>query len=257
MAEPINCNRNIDNRYESSMYSRKSHRIRRFYGVIGGTLEYRRGIPGFAGAMTGTAIEPHRPPPSRRSGSSNTFATGEFDTLQASLYRLQSLSQFGEGFRGHQVVVRFEGQWSNDLLVPFEQFSIGGPHNVRGFQASEGLFDRGVFGSFEYQMPPPFIADKPAILGKTWGQLLQLSAFYDYAWGKKNDPLTAGEENFESRAYRAAGFAIEFRNGEKFFSRLTVAAPLNSPVPEQTTPFPARKGIRSNPRVWFEFNYKL
>ncbi|MCB1749228.1 MAG: ShlB/FhaC/HecB family hemolysin secretion/activation protein [Gammaproteobacteria bacterium] len=217
---------------------------RRFFGVNGFGIEYRRGIPGIAGAMTGTSTAPHRPNPSRASGSKpNSFATGEFDTLQANVYRLQSLSQFGEFFQDHQILVRFEGQWSNDLLVPFEQFAVGGIQSVRGYEPSHALFDRGVFGSIEYQMPPPFIADTASPFGQTWGELLQVSAFYDYAWGKLNDAVTAGDA-YESRGFHSAGMAVQFRHGEDFYSKLTIASAM-------------RERVRSNPRVWLEFNYQF
>lgn len=223
---------------------------RRFAGINGATLEYRRGVPGIAGAMSGStsrtiAVTPSRradPPPNQP--FSARIATGKFDSFLGSIYRLQSLAPLNPALAEHAVLVRFEGQWSDDLLVPLEQFAVGGIQNVRGYQPSEALFDRGIYGTIEYQMPPPFIGDKEAFLGKTWGELFALSAFYDYAWGRLNSPV-AGAEDPSSGAYRAAGFAVQMTHGTTFNSRLTVASALND------------EGVRRNPRIWFEFNYSF
>lgn len=226
-------------------------------GITGVMLEFRHGIPDIAGALNSegdpaTAIDGARDVPPDRLGDTKGFAGGDFRSASASIYRFQSLqplaealhSSFFEAMKSHRLLLRVEGQWSDSLLVPLEQFSMGGSTNVRAYQPSEALFDRGVFGSIEYQMPVPFITNKPAFFGKNWGDLVQLAAFYDYAWGRLNDPRSS--EPFPSRTLDGTGFSVEFSNPGKFTSRLTLATPVR-----------AAEGVRRNPRIWFECNYNF
>lgn len=224
-------------------------------GITGVMVEFRHGIADIAGALNSegdpaTGIDGRRVVPPDRLGDTKGFAGGDFRSVSASIYRFQSLqpladalqSSFFEPMKSHRLLFRVEGQWSDSLLVPLEQFSMGGPTNVRAYQPSEELFDRGVFGSIEYQMPVPFITNKPAFFGKNWGDLVQLAAFYDYAWGRLNDAPSS--VNFPSRTLDSTGFSIEFSNPGKFMSRLTLATPV-------------RAGVERNPRIWFECNYNF
>ena len=216
---------------------------RRFAGLNGARVEYRRGIADLFGAMGGSTTARVQPPTSRRGGSGR-LATGEFDSVIGSIYRLQSLSPLHKSLNGHTLLFQVDGQWSNDLLAPLEQFALGGISSVRGYLSSHVLFDSGIFSRLEYQLPPPFIRNKPAMMGKTWGEFLQLGAFYDYAWGEVNDPNPFDPSQPASDALHSAGMWVQAHYNSAFRTRLTVAAPVHE-----------GNSKRADLRGWFEISY--
>ena len=135
----------------------------------------------------------------------------------------------------------FELQWSPDLLVPLEQYTIGGPTNVRGYRPTERLFDRAVFGSVEWMINAPFIADEIAFGNRTWGEIYQLSIFYDMAAGKLNSalPTEKSSENFKS-----LGFALSFNNPNEFSMKISITQSIGHPRPENG----------KEPQYWVDFN---
>jgi hemolysin activation/secretion protein len=68
-----------------------------------------------------------------------------------------------------------EGQWTNDPLIPNEQFITGGAESVRGYKESEISGDRGVRATGELRFYP---FGKPGIDGK---RLLYTEVFLDSA----------------------------------------------------------------------------
>ena len=98
---------------------------------------------------------------------------GHFQRVNVSLTRLQKLpatfSLFG----------RVRGQWANKNLDSSEDFSLGGPYNVRGWPIGEGRGDMGTISTIElrYDIPTP----------TSWGQL-QFATFIDagHIWVNKN-----------------------------------------------------------------------
>lgn len=48
----------------------------------------------------------------------------------------------------------FSGQFTNQVLIPGEQFGLGGAHSVRGFNERVVTGDKGLEGSFELWAPP-------------------------------------------------------------------------------------------------------
>ena len=107
------------------------------------------------------------------------------------------------------LLFRSELQWSDDLLVPLEQYSAGGPDNVRAFPVAQVLWDRAAFLSWEFLINAPGIADKQAFGNRTWGELLQLGFFYDVAVGRVNEPLP-GVDKKDFDNIKGAGVALRF-----------------------------------------------
>ena len=215
----------------------------RFAGLNAAQIQFTHGINDVFGAMGGQgAAQNASVPPSRRGGS-RRFATGEFDKLFLSYTRFQALSILSEKLRQHSILFRSEGQWSGDVLVPLEQYAIGGPNNVRAYQPTEELFDKALFFSVEWIVNAPFIADEPSPFGnRSWGELVQLSVFADWAYGKLNDPLRS---EFESQNYFGPGFSFSFTNPNKFSTRMTIAFPIG----DDPRPVNGR-----DPQYWLDFN---
>lgn len=162
-------------------------------GINFASLEFSRGVNNLFGAMGGNSdasLLPSGVQPSRRSGFSDRFAEGKFSKIFASYTRLQAIRKH------HLLVLNMEYQWSKDLLLPLEQYSVGGPSNVRAFPNAQILWDRAYFASLEWLIGAPFIADKPAFSNRIWGEILQFSVFYDIATGKLNEPLESEDQGY-------------------------------------------------------------
>lgn len=88
--------------------------------------------------------------------------------------------------RGSQLLLRFDTQLTPDQLLPMEQYALGGPQSVRGYQLNQLVRDYGFSGSLEYRYP---------VYQKNGLNVVQLAAFVDGggAWnndGPNPDPST-------------------------------------------------------------------
>ena len=106
-----------------------------------------------------------------------------------------------------QLRLLFNGQFTDDCLVPGEQFGLGGANSVRGFQEREVSDDRGNSGSFEFYSPDFF-----KLMNNDRGQMRML-VFYDLGEVKKVSPLP-GEESYGSMS--SAGVGLRLGWGKNF-----------------------------------------
>jgi hemolysin activation/secretion protein len=212
----------------------------RFGGLNTGSLEISHGFNDLFGAM---GSHPAFVPPTRQGGDGK-FAEGDFNKITLRLSRFQALTPLWDKLKNHNLLFTTELMWSPDLLVPLEQYDVGGPDNVRGYRPTEKLFDRAVFGSVEWIINAPFISDVPAFGNRTWGELVQFSLFYDVASGYLNSALTPTERKSEN--FNSVGVALSFNNPKRFSSKLTIAAPVGS------SPRPEDGGW--GPKYWLDFN---
>lgn len=130
--------------------------------------------------------------------------------------------------RTQQLFFKFAGQYTNDSLVPMEQFVIGGPDSVRAYPIAEALTDRGFYTSLEYHVDAPGFADKPSPFhGEPWRELLSLEAFLDYARGSSVATNTTSGDN--TVTYSGAGLGLIFRlpRWHSLLFRLDGAVPLD------------------------------
>lgn len=215
----------------------------RFSGLNFAYLELSQGFNNFLGAMgdsDSAARLPIEKRPSRQGGPPDmAFAEGQFTKLFGMFSRLQMVS------RHTSFLFRAEGQWSPDLLVPIEQYSIGGPDNVRSYPQAQALYDQAWFLSFEYIINAPFIADQPAFGHRTWGELVQFSVYYDVAAGRLNDPLPTEPQRFIS--YQGAGWGLRFNLPGTIESRLLMAWKIGAQEPQNDR----------YPQVWADFTYRF
>lgn len=83
-----------------------------------------------------------------------------------------------------QLFFKFSAQYTNDALVPMEQFVIGGPDSVRAYPLADNLSDRGFYSALEYHVNAPGFANKPSPFhGQPWRELLTFEGFVDFARG--------------------------------------------------------------------------
>ncbi len=210
----------------------------RYAGLNAGFLEVTHGFNDVLGAMGSSAgsVAPSR------QGGNREFSEGKFDKVLLSYSRLQALSSISQKLRQHTLLFRTEVQWSPDLLVPLEQYSVGGPTNVRAFQPTENLYDRAWFASFEWIINAPGIADQPAFGNRTWGEIVQLSFFFDMAAGVLNSALATEDK---SDNFKGAGLSLSANNPNKFSSKISLAWPVGKPRPENDR----------DPQYWLDFNF--
>lgn len=110
-----------------------------------------------------------------------------------------------------QLRARFSGQWTNDGLVPGEQFGIGGAASVRGYEERELAGDSGALLSFELVGP-----ELARGLGIANGSL-RPQAFIDGGWVSNRlgtACLTTATSAHEHCSLASAGFGARFQFGD-------------------------------------------
>ncbi|MEL7450122.1 MAG: ShlB/FhaC/HecB family hemolysin secretion/activation protein [Pseudomonadota bacterium] len=186
----------------------------RFRGINQGTIGVLVGIPDFLGSFgsdgDGTSI---------RQGGSGEFSGSDFVKFVGTFSRLQRLTN------NSSLLLRVEAQQSDDLLPTLEQYALGGPSNVRAYAPAEVQVDTGGFASLELILNAPGFASKPAFGNRLWGEVFQVSAFYDYAGGINSDPNFGQQKTEDLSGY---GVAVQLSLPGKFLFRTDVAWPRGS-----------------------------
>jgi len=113
-----------------------------------------------------------------------------------------------------QVRARFDLQHTEEVLVPPEQFGIGGANSVRGFLERELANDRGYSGSLELHTPEL----APRLGLDDWN--LRAIGFYDFGHISRVNPLP-GEQPNESIS--SVGVGLRISHQKSFSLRLDVA----------------------------------
>ncbi len=223
----------------------------RFKGIDFASVDYERGLNNVFGAMGSPASALLKPQGWRpgRQGGDGRYAGGQFEKWFVTGSRLQTITP-NLTFLG-----RFEFQWSDDLLVPMEQYSVGGPDNVRAFAPAHFLLDKALFFSAELIQRMPFITNKVAFGGHTWGDLVQGSIFYDEAIGRLNDPLSSEPNSVVN--FKGAGLQLRFNIPGSIDSRLIVAWPVgNGTGPGKNNGKKAGPDFR-RPQIWGDLTYSF
>jgi len=175
------------------------------------------GMPDRLGSMDGSGLGGDAP--SSRLGGDGERAGGSFEKYK---FGFQHLRRLGAN---NSVLLRVDGQWSDDILVALEQYSIGGPQNVRAYPIAEALVDTGASATLEWIINAPGFADKPTKGNRTWGEIFQLSLYADYAYGELNNPRVSEEPTVDYSGY---GLGLQFNVPGKFYGRFDVASAIGS-----------------------------
>lgn len=146
-----------------------------------------------------------------------------FTVMKFGYTRIQFLSQ------NQQLFFKFAGQYTNDALVPMEQFVIGGPDSVRAYPIAVALADRGFFSSLEYHVNAPGFAKKASpFKGQPWGELLTFEAFADYARGYPVGPDHLNGGRVVTFSGAGAGLIFHLPRWHNLLFRLDVSTPLGT-----------------------------
>jgi hemolysin activation/secretion protein len=133
------------------------------------------------------------------------------------------------------------GQRTKDLLVPGEQFGIGGADSVRGFLEREVADDSGYRGTLELYSPD--------FGGKTWIEGARMRALTFLDWGQvvRNRP-TPSETHSQSIA--SWGFGLRIAQGTNMAMRVDYAFVLDENFQQAINPH-----TKNSQRVHFSFSY--
>jgi hemolysin activation/secretion protein len=131
-----------------------------------------------------------------RPGAEADYALGRFNATW--VHRLP---------RDLQTRVRFTAQYTSDMLLPGEQFGIGGMDSVRGFFEREFTGDKGFSGSVELYSPD-LVARGSGAASEVRVRLL---AFYDYGRVWINDPQVF-EQSVTGISSAGPGVRIAYRS---------------------------------------------
>ncbi len=124
------------------------------------------------------------------------FSTGSFVVVQGSLDRYQALPhEFG-------LSGKVDGQWTNEPVIPTEQYFAGGMESVRGYREFEAVGDQAVHASVEVVSPPI-----PQLSVEHIRRSIKFVAFFDtaYLWLRK--PLAGQTDRWQ---LEGAGVGLRF-----------------------------------------------
>lgn len=171
-------------------------------------FDIQQGLNGTLGSMKNGDVN-------SRLGQDTGYAPADFLKYKIEFNRLQKIDSY-------QIFAKFSYQHSDDLLVPLEQITLGGPMGVRGYTGADYNADSAFQTTFE-------------IIGRSYAEKLSLpidqltaALFLDYAIGWRNDPL-ANEVGTEHLL--AVGWYADFVKEEKFQTRIQMGLPLSKTEP--------------------------
>ena len=124
-----------------------------------------------------------------------------------------------------QARMQVNGQYTNDPLVPGEQYGIGGANTVRGFSERAFANDQGYSGSVEIYTP-----DLSRLFGVTAFQS-RLLMFYDRGYVSRKDPLPGDTVSTEMAGM---GTGLRITDGKRFSISIDCGFVLDPPD-ENTT----------------------
>ena len=146
-------------------------------------------------------------------------AKNHYVTVQAGMNRDQNL------YKGWSVRLHADGQWADTPLFSNEQYGMGGPAGVRGYQSGIAYGDTGWRMTVEPRTPQVSIGmagnDGDAV--PVWVRGL---TFVDYGQLYRLDPTPGYSLNRAS--FLGVGWGVTANIGNNFDARLTMAWPLMS-----------------------------
>jgi hemolysin activation/secretion protein len=134
--------------------------------------------------------------------------------FRAQMARLQPLfGSSGEGsgsLHNWQLFTKFEGQYTDQNLIPTEKLMLGGYNCLRGYRTRGYVGDYGVYGTFELRTP--LLVDGVASLfgdrtDKVAFDRVQFLTFCDLGFSRYND-LPSGFENNEFLVSAGVGMRL-------------------------------------------------
>ncbi len=185
--------------------------VDRWRGANNLSLTLFQGVGDFLGGLHG----------SRDSHASVFGAGGTFTKLTGEVSRAQQITAYTSVF------VKAGGQWASTSLVSPEQYIVGGQGTVRGYPVAQFAGDRGYSLTGEFRWNAPGFGDKPAFLGKKWGDILQFYVFIDHGGANLLHPLEGQTHN---QTITGAGVGAQIAIPDNFLLKIEYVKPMNNIV---------------------------
>jgi hemolysin activation/secretion protein len=185
--------------------------VDRWRGANSLSMTLFQGVGDFLGGLHG----------SNDSHASVFGAGGTFTKLTGEASRSQQITTYTSLF------FKAGGQWASTGLVSPEQYIVGGPGTVRGYPIAQFAGDRGYALTGEFRWNAPGFGDKPAFLGKKWGDILQFYLFVDHGGANLINPH---EGQTKSQTITGAGIGAQIAIPDNFLLKLEYAKPMNNVV---------------------------
>jgi len=155
------------------------------------------------------------------STNSRRILPGGFTKATLSYSRLQTL------LSNFSLLLTSQFQYTDDPLNSLEQISLGGADSVRAYPVSEYLKDVGYNVSLEWILNAPGFSNKIAFAGRRWGEVFNVSVFFDAGGGWQ-----AGDQaGHEEVHLQGAGLALKLSLPGKFKARVQFAKVVGSTEP--------------------------
>lgn len=119
----------------------------------------------------------------------------------------------------HKLVTRLVGQYSDDILPPDEQFSLGGATGLRGFEPGQFSADTGIQLTSEWFFPSSRIRETVH---------LTPSIFFDYGYGVQRVKAAGLADDWSSLA--DVGAALSMNVGSELSFMVSVARPVKDRI---------------------------
>ncbi len=146
-----------------------------------------------------------------------------FFKMTASATRVQRILARSMG------IVRVSGQYSPNELFAAEQFQLGGPYTLRGYQPAELIGDYGVSGTLEYRFPVPFLDRALPWLDDR----MRLAVFYDWGIIGSNSNFTYPGDKF----LHSIGFGTYLTLSDWITAQVGLGFPFGNSYNENTARF--------------------
>lgn len=188
------------------------------------------GFPDFLGSME------DKDPDASRVGSG-----GKFQKWLLDYYRLQPLPW------EMNVLWKNNSQITNHNLTTVEQFQLGGPTSVRGYDLGQFSGDKGYYTALELSVPVYGLSKQvrfPFHQGKLY-DALRLVAFYDYGFTSSKNADVAGAKR--NHNLRSIGWGIRVNPSNDMAMRVEVGYPLGNKTTD----------LVHETHVWFDMQFQF
>jgi hemolysin activation/secretion protein len=130
-------------------------------------------------------------------------------------------------------LIKGDLQFASELLLPLEQFGLGGSSTVRGYRQDTLLSDGGLLLSAEMRWP--------IVRSRRLGAVVQVAPFFDFgtSWNAKGGA--------DSKSLFGTGLGLIWKQGDRFSARLDWGLPLTKVEGD-------RRSLQEN-GLYFSVNY--
>lgn len=133
---------------------------------------------------------------------------------------------------GHQLVAKFNGQWTDETLFTSERFAFGGIDSVRGYRKNDVLTDRGIAASIEYRLSlNPLLENAQTRFFDDWS----VGVFVDGGYGENTVFANPGTNTLASIGAQLNFKVLDGMSGQVYYGHQLeeISSPRNSTLQDK------------------------